>query len=232
MRHTNATLFAIALFFTAACGSDSTSTGTPNAQAYLYQTPDEEVPATNRVAGQTAQSFATRDAQIFHPSALVMGAVTIDQVDSIMIDVLAVGAVQPTDTSEVASALTINQAQTRINFRSLPKTKEAAIALATGILPPGRYSAIRLRFNGASITLNTAVTSRSLTFVPGKYPLEMLHGITYAADAPADTFDVARGANMRIDIVFDLVASVASIKAATDGNLEMTPVFSASASIR
>src|SRR3954466_15160977 len=101
MRNMRITLLAMTLLATAACGgADTTSSKTPNALVYLYRTPDDALPTANTSITSAAKVGA-------HSSALFMGAVTIDEIDSIMVDVLAVGAVQPTDTTENASALTI-----------------------------------------------------------------------------------------------------------------------------
>lgn len=218
-----------------ACGKDTTATPTVNAHVFLSATPQPAAAtsvtqsADRPVAARRSASTGISSTGI---SSAVTGGISADAVDSIMVDVFGVAGIQPTDTADYAAALNVNATAPgvplHVNFRSLSQTTAGAIEIANGRLPAGSYGGFRLRFLRATITFNTTVTARGVTYDPGtSYPLEMTHGITYAADAPANRFVITNGPQTtRIDITFDVYGSVATLQTSpTTGNLLMNPIF-------
>ncbi len=215
MRHNpGRTAVAIFALFTgaivaAACG-ETVAPATPNVRIFIAATP----PVDTATANQGARA-----------AAHFMGGIPVEAVDSINAQLLAVALIENGDNVALASSVALTPAGAAIiNLRKLPVNTVDSIEVARARLPAGSYASLRLRFKSATITFNTRVVSRGVTFEPGTYPLDMTHGITYAVEVPGPSFKTT-SAGTSILLTFDVASSINGLVNSVTTNLDMNPIF-------
>jgi hypothetical protein len=206
-----ALLFA-SFVFLAGCSKDDEPVALPEPNTRIFLS---AVPIT---AGEAVGALQTVHS--------LLGGISVEAVDSINVEFLAIAGIQPGDSVNYAFALPLVTPSLRVNLRSLPANGVDSVEIARGVLNNGTYTSIRLRFVAATITFNTTVTSRGRTFEPGTYPLDMPHGINFAVDVPGAEFVVNKSTkNLAINITFDVASSVSSLTNTDTTNLSMNPIF-------
>jgi hypothetical protein len=194
---------------------DAAAPEEPNIRVFLAALPRTETSAGLHATGGAFSSLA----------AAARGGIPLEAVDSIAVEVSAIAVVEPGDSVVFATPIPLTPAAMRTtNFRTLPFNTIDSVEIARGRVPAGSYASIRLRFRAARITFNTTVVSRGVTFEPGTYPLDMVHGVTYAVDVPGESIRVTNAVRSVL-LTFDAASSVNGITNTTTGNLTMNPIL-------
>ena len=211
MRWTRLSVLLLPVTMAAACGD---STGTDNTgQARVFMS-----------ASGTAAS-AIMSASVDY-TANSMGAVSLDDIDSLFVRLTAISLLRQGEDSADASGgwVTIALADSggkRINVLNLPD--EDSVLLAKGALEAGSYKNLRLQFDSASIVLKNEVRVGAHTFQKDSaYTLRVPSGVV---KVPLTKFTVGADSVSSLNFEFREQPSIANIVATGSGVLQMTPVL-------
>jgi hypothetical protein len=155
-------------------------------------------------------------------------SMSVAEVVSIEIDLLAVEALREGDEEEDARAwVSFDLAGPSVlDLLALPTTPETGLLLARGDLPAGTYRNLRIRFGDATVTFASPVTVGQSTYpADEKIPLVVPSGPQTGIKVPGLVFTVAEDAGAEVGLVFDAEASVATIVPTGAGKVILSPVL-------
>jgi Domain of unknown function (DUF4382) len=155
------------------------------------------------------------------------GSLSLSAVDSLVvvlngIDVLPSSGNDQQDSGWVSLGL----ADDTLDLLALPDSDApATLTVASGTLPAGSYSMIRLRYSDAWIVLGQEVSAGGGTYGPGHYDLTVPSGDQTGIKVQVANLTVADGGTSSVTLFFDAANTTAHLVLTGNGRFMMSPVL-------
>jgi hypothetical protein len=173
-------------------------------------------------------------ASLLGEEAGALAQVPLSAIDSINVTIMGVDAIRNEGEEGYVYLALADGAEGRIDLLELPVDNGgdgAGIQLASGSVPAGTYTGIRLRYDVASaaITLNAPVTVGQETFPAGRYTLEVPSGAQTGIKVPFANLELDGGETGEVVLTFDAGTTIQHVTATGSGKLLLVPVLQARA---